>query len=357
MNAAEYPFRIENLSIRNYKGIDELDLEFPQSPISGSPDVVTIGSRNGFGKSSVLECCALLLAIPRLLEVHNGELSFDGVDDIVRAGEGSAEICGRIRSGDNQSVIPLTFGRNGSVAAVEDNKSFVDTSGLRSDVFEHVGVREHLFPHILGRMPDPVMFPNGVLFHSFRRISGSHIEPDAVFKSPSVYDVGLFDDGSSKSVFKAIVLREMMYDAGLVEAPGRHHDEDDVLDTLNGLINRYAGGKLGKLRVLGDNELDIMIELEDRATSIPFNGLSSGQIEIISSLFLIWLATRDAPSVVLIDEPELHLNAEWHGSFVNSLIDLAPRNQYILATHSEDVMASVAQECRIILSGQGATPE
>ena len=63
MNAAESPFRIDRLSIRNYKGIDELDIEFPQSPISGLPDVVAIGSRNGVGKSSVLECSALMLVI------------------------------------------------------------------------------------------------------------------------------------------------------------------------------------------------------------------------------------------------------------------------------------------------------
>ena len=357
MNVAEYPFRIESLSIRDYKGIDVLDVDFPQSPIAGSPDVVAIGSRNGVGKSSVLECCALLLAIPRLFDKRDDQLAFEGVDDIVRAGENSAEIRGLIRSGHNRSIIPLTLGRDGSVAGIESNKSFVDSSSLRTDVFEHFGVREHLFPYILGRIPDPVMFPNGILFHSFRRVSGSHIEPDSVFKSPSVYDVGLFDDGSSKSVFKAIVLREMMYDAGLVEDPNRRHEQDRVLDMLNGLIRSYAGGKLGKLRVLGDNELDIMIELEGRATSIPFNGLSSGQIETISTLFLIWKTTRDAPSVVLIDEPELHLNAEWHGSFVSSLLDLAPRNQYILATHSEDVMASVAPECRIILTGRDAARE
>ena len=107
-------------------------------------------------------------------------------------------------------------------------------------------------------------------------------------------------------------------------------------------------------RVLDDDEIDIRIELAGRPVSFTFNGLSSGQIEIISTLFLIWLVTRNAPSVVLIDEPELHLNAEWHGSFVSSLVELAPDNQYILATHSEDVMSSVSRECRIILTNENS---
>ena len=123
------------------------------------------------------------------------------------------------------------------------------------------------------------------------------------------------------------------------------------------LIRQYAGGQLGRLKVIDDDEIDIRIELASQSRSFTFNALSSGQIEIISTLFLIWHATRDAPSVVLIDEPELHLNAEWHSGFVSSLIELAPRNQYILATHSEDVMASVAPECRIILTSKDATPE
>ena len=354
MNAAESPFRIDRLSIRNYKGIDELDIEFPQSPISGLPDVVAIGSRNGVGKSSVLECSALMLAIPRLLAMHNGTLSFNGVDDIVRAGEQTVKISGQVRSGHRKESIRLTLGRDGSVSADGGSKHFNDSSRVRSYVFENYGVRSQLLPHILGQIPDPVMFPNGLLFHSFRRISGGHLEPDAIFKSPSVYDVGVFDDRSSKSVFKGIVLREMMYNADLIENTTHRDDKDRVLDKLNSLIERYAGGRLGKLRVLDDDEIDIRIELAGRPVSFTFNGLSSGQIEIISTLFLIWLVTRNAPSVVLIDEPELHLNAEWHGSFVSSLVELAPDNQYILATHSEDVMSSVSRDCRVILTNENS---
>ena len=357
MNAAEHPFRIERLSIRNYKGIDALDLEFPQSPIAGSADVVAIGSRNGVGKSSVLECCAIVLAIPRLLDGHDGATSFEGVDDIVRVGEESAEIHGRVRSSENRTTIRLTLGRDGAVTAIDGDAHSVDRSGSGFDEFEHMGTRVNLFPYILGQTPDPVLFRNGVLLHSYRRISGGHVESDNVFKSASLYDLRPFDDTSSRNLFKAIVVREMMYDAGLVENTGNRKDQGGVLDKLNELIKQYAGGELGKLRVIDDDEIDIRIGLMGQSKSFTFNALSSGQIEIISTLFLIWHATRDAPSVVLIDEPELHMNAEWHGSLVSSLVELAPRNQYILATHSEDVMASVAPECRIILTGQDAAGE
>ena len=52
---------------------------------------------------------------------------------------------------------------------------------------------------------------------------------------------------------------------------------------------------------------------------------------------------------MLIDEQELHLNAQWHRSFVKNLVSLAPQNQYIMATHSEDVMDSVGEDRRVLL--------
>ena len=59
--------------------------------------------------------------------------------------------------------------------------------------------------------------------------------------------------------------------------------------------------------------------------------------------------------MVFIDEPELHLNAQWHRGFVKNLIGLAPQNQYIIATHSEDIMDSVSEDRRALLSSdQGA---
>ena len=99
-----------------------------------------------------------------------------------------------------------------------------------------------------------------------------------------------------------------------------------------------------------DNTVDFRIAPSGGGESFTFDGLSSGQKEIISTLFLVWYHTQERPSVVLIDEPELHLNAQWHRSFIRKLFDFAPGNQYIVATHSVDVMDSVEEDRRIILS-------
>ena len=51
---------IRNIEIRNYKGIDYLNMNFPSPRLANDPDIFVIGSRNGLGKTSILECCALL---------------------------------------------------------------------------------------------------------------------------------------------------------------------------------------------------------------------------------------------------------------------------------------------------------
>jgi predicted ATPase len=122
-----------------------------------------------------------------------------------------------------------------------------------------------------------------------------------------------------------------------------------VLATLNELIERYCGGRIEKLRPLPDNRVAIRIKPSGGRDFFSFDGLSSGQKEIVATLFLIWRNTAERPGIVLIDEPELHLNVEWHGDFVEQLRRLAPHNQYILATHSEEFFRSVDESRRRVL--------
>jgi predicted ATPase len=150
------------------------------------------------------------------------------------------------------------------------------------------------------------------------------------------------------------MLRAMMSQANLFENTDGS-EGTRRLAKLNELVRRYAGGSIEKLRPSGDNTIDLRIIPTGAKTqdSFTFDGLSSGQKEIISTLFLIWRYTLDKPGIVLIDEPELHLNAEWHSDFIHQLHALAPWNQYIVATHSEEIFASVSEERRVLLAASG----
>jgi len=126
-------------------------------------------------------------------------------------------------------------------------------------------------------------------------------------------------------------------------------EPDETIEKLNELVQFYVGGTINKLRPSPDNTVDFRVKPINGDDTFTFDGLSSGQKEIISTLFLIWYHTKNNPSVVCIDEPELHLNSQWHRSFVKKLVSLAPQNQYIMATHSEDIMDSVNADRRVLL--------
>ena len=61
--------------------------------------------------------------------------------------------------------------------------------------------------------------------------------------------------------------------------------------------------------------------------------LSSGEIEWVTIAGT--LITDNFDGIVLIDEPELHLNPEWQARVLPTLRELAPKSQLILASHAD----------------------
>jgi hypothetical protein len=69
---------------------------------------------------------------------------------------------------------------------------------------------------------------------------------------------------------------------------------------------------------------------------LPVDDLSAGQLELF--LFLAALVLNDdREGIVFIDEPELHLDPQWHAPIVRALMRLQPSAQFIVATHSPAV--------------------
>ena len=69
---------------------------------------------------------------------------------------------------------------------------------------------------------------------------------------------------------------------------------------------------------------------------LEVNLLSAGQLELF--LFLGELAlNEDREGIIFIDEPELHLDPQWHRLVLRTLMRLQPRAQLIVATHSPEI--------------------
>ncbi len=69
--------------------------------------------------------------------------------------------------------------------------------------------------------------------------------------------------------------------------------------------------------------------------------LSAGQLELF--LFLSELALNEnREGIIFIDEPELHLDPQWHRLILRSLMRLQPRAQLVVATHSPEIYDAAA---------------
>lgn len=343
--------KLRSLSIQNFKAIDNLELDFPAPLMPNDPDIWVLGSRNGVGKTSVLEACAMLA-----LSLSFGQSEFEFLwesrilrefrinpwDLLVRAGATNAVIKGNFELDGKSLPITVQFNRQGNFK-VHPSRTVTargDKGVDRADEFIRI---------LSGVTGDPLIWSQFLYFHSYRKIQEGHPEFGSLVRNRPAERAG-WGDGTFTSVFKIQVLRALMSLGGLFEGVDQQ-DAKEIIDTTNILLREYTGGEIGKLRPFGDNAIEFRINPAHGADSYTFDGLSSGQKEIISTLFLIWSATRNEPGVVLIDEPELHLNPEWHSSFVHNLAKLAPQNQYILATHSEDVFVSVDRDHRLLLCG------
>ena len=282
------------------------------------------------------------------MPLRDGRSVVNVPDLLIRADERAAEVKGDIVFGEEEVTFRIRIGRRGLIE-VSGGTTTEDLLETRN-IGENPGF-DHLLTHICGFAPNAVVEKTFLLFHSYRKVQEGNPEMGAMIEKGSsrqYYGVRPWDR-IPLSEFKMQILRSLMRRAKLFELDNEEYAED-MIESLNKLIRSYAGGTIGKLRLAADNTIDFRMIRDRGGSSFTFDGLSSGQKEMISTLFLIFCHTRNRPTVVLIDETELHINAQLHRNFVKNMINIAPQNQYIIATHSEDVMDSVSEDRRALIS-------
>ena len=107
-------------------------------------------------------------------------------------------------------------------------------------------------------------------------------------------------------------------------------------DNLEKLIeSMFSGNKKIKF---GDRSIDVFISSEEK---IGLSSLSSGEKHILRILVEV-LAVGDLS--ILIDEPEISMHVDWQLELVNIFRRLNPSTQIIMATHSPEIMANIADK-------------
>ena len=109
-----------------------------------------------------------------------------------------------------------------------------------------------------------------------------------------------------------------------------------------------------------DGSMDRMLFLrKEGGFDIPFEALSGGEqayfllaVDLARRLLLEFPGSTlaEAPGFVCIDEIELHLHPKWQREILTALVDLFPRCQFVVSTHSPQVIGGVAAQHVRLLS-------
>jgi len=347
-------FRIDRISIRNYKGIDSLDLEFPRPKFPNDPDIFVIGSRNGLGKTSVLECCALGLSFLHLPRDESVRHIFERCGGpLLRISSESGDTTLSLSSFSSEEKDEIIFSYDTARVGWGKGKTGGGT------LYDHSHTdKPAFFRNYFSQSSNPAVDDNFLYFPDHRFISKS---PISLKNLAEVGQDHIAQTFPQKSEFKKRVLEIILRKSGLIEGQDNKRSEKE-LRLLNDLVKYFAKCRLSDQFQLHEFDNDVILDVRVRSLkseikdTYSFDGLSSGQKEVITALFLIWYCTRNAPKVVLIDEPEQHLNAEWHRLFVHKLWKIAPWNQYILATHSKHIASAVDVDRQIMLTESKVKP-
>lgn len=106
--------------------------------------------------------------------------------------------------------------------------------------------------------------------------------------------------------------------------------EKQLLNSINVFVETFSSF------LRDDKQLEINnegVSLVVRGDRLGIEALSSGERHLFTFLALVVIDARDR-DFLIIDEPEISLNANWQRSLVGLLETLAPDTQIILASHS-----------------------
>ena len=308
------------LKLRNFKGIAELDLTLDES-------LTLLVGVNGAGKTSVLQ--ALLAAVTKAWGAkppHNYP-QFQFSERVARAGATGAEVLLELGVPD-QSPIPLRL-------EVQERQLNPDPAQFQRLV--------RYWEKIQPSLPLVVYYEQNrvpVSDSNWRNVSISSRENRAS---------SLHTTASSPREFKAWFF-EKEADEGL-ETRERQNLEyaDSELATVRGLLTQLDNFKAVRSRKPPENS-ERTLYLEKDGANIPFDSLSGGEqaffllaADLARRLMLEspGMPIREAPGIVCIDEIELHLHPAWQKKILRTLMDTFPACQFVVTTHSPQVIGGV----------------
>ena len=356
-------FRLKYVHLSNFRRFKHLWIHF-------HPQVTILAGENGSGKTSVLDAVACLLG-----ELLRESMETPTETRPIRVTDAHRERQEVDDSAVMQAMFPVSIVASwiGGPAQVEGEEDSLRVELHGSSEQQSITV-ESLYQvnrHYLGEYYKTIEAPALLfLYRGTARLWQTEAHQEGVFKSLERRQAGYFDCFTGTSNFALLqswmrwreqdrlqrfaAALETGKDPAQVRAPHMEAVQDAVVACLEGATRfRYSAATQ-----------ELVVAFAD-GVELPLSLLCDGQRGLMAlAADIAWRAVqlnpawgREAPKkvegVVLIDEIDLHLHPRWQRAAVRNLITAFPRLQFVITTHSPQVLGEAQPEWVRILGDDG----
>lgn len=365
--------RIETLELKDYRRFEDLRVDF-QFDAGGMGGLTALVAKNGEGKSSVLDAINVAFgtfigAMPNAIgaSLRESDIRTEYVDEkVVRRGfpRVSATFSG---TGIGE---PATVSRELSLSNKRASTTTKDARALTDYA-----------KRLLIEPDNEAIWPLLAYYGDNRLWAGERLTEQRIRNALSAgREYGYVDSTNPKSGYREFSLWFPALEFALFAEESRRSRNDvgfnernlerfqAQLDPIKAAIKKSLE-PAGWGDVFSDIDRGIWAFNADRSAKVLIESLSAG-VKIVIGLVgdvafrcaklnahLKGEALAGTPGIVLIDEIELHLHPGWQQVILPTLREIFPRIQFIVTTHSPQVVSSIPSECvRIIRDGETIMP-
>ncbi|MEA5603392.1 AAA family ATPase [Nostoc sp. UHCC 0252] len=320
--------KVKRLKMQAFRGIGDLTLEFDET----SPTVL-IGI-NGVGKSSILDCLAILLSrFTSSIEHSTPSGRLFREEDITN---------GR-KETHNEIIISLNAEEaTWSLTKVRKGRSKDTSSNLSAITKVAENIKKDLYTSDKLNIPVLVYYStNRAVLDIPLKIRTKHL-----FEQLDIYENALTGAGSEfRLFFEWFRKQEDLENELRLEDNSGYRDKqlESVRQAISSLIPSFSN-----LRV---RRSPLRMTVQKQGEELIVNQLSDGEkclLAMVGDLARrLAIANPSLPNslygsgIVLIDEIELHLHPKWQRDIIPALTKTFPHCQFIVTTHSPQVISDV----------------
>lgn len=362
-NGVRAVMHIEKLRMQNFRGFEDVTIDFPSNL------AVFIGE-NGSGKSSILDCCAMFLSL-----LANAVITSKSIRDPENPKFSESDITNSYGQTDNQIDIllnskklslPFVLTRKSiseiSLSSLEKLSQSRSTSRMLNSIFNYNESSPNLietateeFHQIIYDKLTKDNYANVPILIHYPTDRTVHIIPLESDKEHQTDQLKTYVSAISKKVdytdfFTWYRNQEDLENEIRLDVNPNYIDYR--LQTIRNAVTLFLP-KLSNLKVKRSTPIRMTTIKED--VELTINQLSSGEknlfVMIADVARRLAIANPDpsknaleGEGIILIDEIELHLHPQWQRDIIPRLTSTFLNCQFIITTHSPQVLSNVKKE-------------